>query len=107
MIVLVIVVVTMMVVTVAVVRMIMIVTVRLGGLVSAAFGLERRVDQRDLGAQALQQRFDRRIAREPQPPLQYLHRHMAVAKMPGETRERGKIRGPNLDQRFGFGNDFD
>ena len=32
---------------------------------------------------------------------------MAVAEMPGEPRERGKIGGARLDQRLGLGHDLD
>ena len=54
-----------------------------------------------------QQRLDRRIALEPQPPLQHLHRHMPVAEMPGEPRQRRQIGGARLDQRLGLGHDLD
>jgi len=82
-------------------------TVLLRGFVGAAFRLERRVDRNHLGAERLQQRLDRRISGEPQPPLQDLHRDMAVAEMPGEPRQHGKIAGTNLDQRFRLGHDLD
>jgi hypothetical protein len=75
--------------------------------VGAALGLEWRVDISKLGAEAFQQGLDRRIAAQPQPSFQNLHRHMTVAEVPGEPRQRGKVGGPRLDQRFGFGDDLD
>ena len=75
--------------------------------VGAALRLERRVDGGDLRAEAFQQRLDRRIALEPQPALQHLHRHMAVAEMPGEPRQRRQIGGARLDQRLGLGHHLD
>ena len=94
------------VVVVTVIVMVVIVAVR-GRVVGAALGLERRVDGDDLGAEALQQRLDRRIALEPQPALQNLHRHMAVAEMPGEPRQRRQIGGARLDQRLGLRHHLD
>jgi hypothetical protein len=78
-----------------------------GGLVGAAFGLERRFDRGNLGAQAFEQRFDCRISLQSQPAFQHLHRHMAVAEMPGEPRQRGQVGGAHLDQRFGLGHHLD
>jgi hypothetical protein len=87
--------------------MMVVMTMLLRSFVGAAFGLERRIDHGHLGAQALEQRFYRRIAGEPQPPLQELHRHMAVAEVPGQARESGKIGRANLEQRLGFSDDLD
>ena len=78
-----------------------------GRRVGAAFRLERRVDRNELRAEALQQRLDRRIALEPQPPLQHLHRHVTVAEMPGQPRQRRKVGGARLDQRLGLGHHLD
>lgn len=75
--------------------------------IGPALGLERRVDGDDLGAQPFQQRFDGRIALEAEPPLQNLHRHVPVAQMPGEPRQRRQIGGAHLDQRLGFGHHLD
>ena len=69
--------------------------------ISAAFRLERRLDGNELGTEALEQCLDRRIAAQPQPPLQHLNRHVSVAEMPGEPCERGKIGRARLDQRLG------
>jgi len=76
-------------------------------VVSSAFGLERRVDRDHLGAERRKQLFNRRIALHPQPLLQDLHRHMPVAEMPGEPRQRRKVGGAGLDQRFGLSDDLD
>ena len=76
-------------------------------VVSSAFGLERRVDRDHLGAERRKQLFNRRIALHPQPLLQDLHRHMPVAEMPGEPRQRRKVGGAGLDQRLGLSDDLD
>ena len=88
---------------------VMIVVVMIAGRcgIGAAFRLERRLDRDDLGAEALQQCLDRRIAPQPQPALQHLHRHMAVAEMPGEPRQRRQIGGARLDQRLGLRHHLD
>jgi hypothetical protein len=96
-----------MIVIVAVMMVVVTMAVLLGHLVGAAFRLERRVDYGDLRAEALQQRLDRRIAGKPQPALQNLNRNVPVAEMPGEPRERGKIRHARFQQRFGLGDDLD
>jgi hypothetical protein len=75
--------------------------------VGASLRLEGRIDDGDFRAEALQQCLDRRIAFEPQPALQHLHRHMAVAEMPGQPRQRRKVRRPRLDQRLGLRDHFD
>jgi hypothetical protein len=75
--------------------------------VGAALGLERRFDRDQLCAQSFQQRFDRRIAFEPKPSVEHLDRHVAVAQMPGQPGERGKIGRARLDQRLGLGHHLD
>ena len=91
---------------IVIVVMVMVVIARRRGI-GAALRLERRFDGDDLRAEALQQRLDRRIALEPQPALQHLHRHMTVAEMPGEPRQRRQIGGARLDQRLGLRHDLD
>lgn len=73
-------------VMVIVMMMIVVVAVRVRGLLGPAFRLERRFNLRDLGTEALQQRFNRRNASYSQPPLHDLNRHMMAAQMPGEPR---------------------
>src|SRR5207244_1598485 len=58
--------------------MVMVVVIADRRVISAALRLERRVDGNHLGAEAAQQRLDRRIGLEPEPAFQHLHRHMAV-----------------------------
>ena len=99
------VVVTMIVMVVTVMMVVM--TMLLRSFVGAAFGLERRINNGHLGAQALEQRFYRRIAGEPQPPLQDLHRYMTVTEMPGQARKRGKVGRANLEQQLGLSDDLD
>jgi len=94
------------------VMVVMVVTVvmivmRGGRLVGSALGLERRLDDGDFRAQPRQQRLDRGIAAQPQPPLENLHRDVTVAEMPCETRKRRQIGGTRLDQRLGLRHDFD
>jgi hypothetical protein len=76
------------------------------GVIGAALRLERRVDGHNLGAEAVQQRLDRGIRLQPEPALQNLHRHMAVAEVPGEPGERRQIGSARLDQRLGLGHDL-
>jgi len=76
-------------------------------VVGAALRLERRIDGNHLGAEALQQRLYRRIGLEPEPALQNLNRHVAVAEVPGEPRERRQIGSTRLDQRLGLRHDLD
>ena len=87
--------------------MIVVMMIARGRGVGAALRLERRVDGDHFRAEALQQRLDRRIALEPQAALQHLDRHMPVAEMPGEPRQRRQIGGARLDQRLGLGHDLD
>jgi hypothetical protein len=74
--------------------------------VGSTLRLERRVDRRDLRAEALQQCLDGGIALEPQPALQHLDRHVPVAKVPGQPRQPRQIGGARLDQRLGLGHDL-
>ncbi len=96
----------MVVMIVTVVVVMMLVAVRRRGI-GASLRLERRLDGDDLGAEAFEQSLDRRVALEPQPAFQHLHRNMAVAEMPGEPRQTGQIGGSRLDQRLGLGHDLD
>ena len=77
-----------------------------GGFVSTTFRLERRIDGDYLRAEAGQQRLDGRITLEPDPPLQHLDWHMAVAEMPGKPRQSREIGRPRFDQRLGLRHDL-
>ena len=92
-----------------VVLVIMVMVVRFTGRrrVGSAFRLERRLDRDDLGAKPLQQCLDRRVRPQPQPLFQDLHRHVAVAEVPGKPRQRREIDRPCLNERLGLGHHLD
>ena len=69
-----------------VVAMVMIVG---GRNIGAALGIKWRLDGDGSRAETRQQRFDRGIAPHAQAIGKELHRHVTVAEMPGEPRERG------------------
>jgi hypothetical protein len=75
--------------------------------ISAALGIERRFDRRQARAETDEQRFDRGIAPQPQPVRQDLHRHMAVAEMPGELGEVHEVAAAHLDQGLGLDHHLD
>lgn len=95
----------MMLMTVMFVAMVVIVARR--HLIGAAFRLERRFQRRHPGAERLEQFLGRRLAQRADAIRQQLHGDMAVAEMPGDTRQRGDVGGPRLEQRFRFGDDLD
>jgi hypothetical protein len=100
--------VTMSMIMVAVIMMVMVVVVSVvvgmgGGLVGPALRLERRLDDGDLRAGTGQPLLDGSIAFQPQLALEDLHRHVAVAEVPSESRQRREVGGPHLDQRLGLG----
>src|ERR1700676_954682 len=68
--------------------------------IGAAFGIERRLDLDDAGAEALYHRLDDVIAPDPQALRHDLGRQMAVAEMPGEANQMLRIAAPDLDQRL-------
>lgn len=76
----------MMMVMIVMVVMMRMIVMRMCRFVGAAFGLERRFEVHHLGAQRFQQRLDRWITLRPDTVRQKLHRHMAVAEMPGKPR---------------------
>lgn len=101
----------MVVMTVVIVVMVIVVMVMMGvrrnRLVSTTLGLERRVDDGDLGAQAGKQRLNGRIACQSQPALQDLDRHVTVAQVPSYTGKSRQVGGTHFDQRLRLGNDLD
>ncbi len=99
------VVVTMMVVTVVMVMMIMGMSRR--GLISPAFRLKWRVYGDDLRTGAGQPLLDDSVALQPQLAFENLHRHVAVAEVPGKPRKRRQIGSTHFDQRLGLGHDLD
>ena len=76
-------------------------------IVGAAFRLERRLKRRHLGAERLEQFLGRRLAQCADAVRQQLHGDVAVAEMPGDTRQRRDIGGARLEQRLRFGDDLD
>ncbi len=76
-------------------------------VIGAALRFERSINGGHLGAEAMQQRFDRGIGLQPEPALQNLHRHMTIAEMPGKSSESRQVDGTRLDQRLGFRDDLD
>jgi len=74
--------------------------------IGTTLGLERRIDRGDLRTGGLQQRFDIARAAHAQAIGQKFDRHMAVAEMPGEPRQRRRIRSTRFEQGFGFRHDF-
>jgi hypothetical protein len=95
-----------------IVMMIMIVVVAprrtdVGLHVSAALGIERRLERDDPCPKSLGHRLDDRIAADAQGPRQDFSRQMAVAEMPGDAGQSERVGSPNLRQRFGGGDDFD
>ena len=75
--------------------------------IGAAFRIERRLDGDNARAEALEQGSQGRVAAQADATAEDLHRHMAVAEMPGEPRQRHRIGGARLDQRLGLGHDLD
>jgi len=101
------VVVVIVVVVMMIVAVLMLVVMSDGNRISPAFGLEWRFDRDKLCAQPFQQRFDGRIALEPQPPVKHLDWDVAVTEMPGQASERAEVGGTHLDQRLGLGDHLD
>src|SRR5581483_11664064 len=71
-----------------------------------ALPLERRLDQRQPGAEAFQQRLHGRIATQTNAVWQHLHRRMTITEMPGDARERRQISSAHLNQRFWLRDDL-
>ena len=94
---------------IVIVTMVVAMVVRMGVIVAvlmvrvigrAHVGLERRGQRRDLGGDTGEHRLDLRVAAQPAPGGEDLHRHVAVAEPPGEARERDQIGNARLDQGF-------
>src|SRR5215813_1602605 len=66
--------------------------------IGAAFGIERRADLAHLRAQAFQHVDDDMIVADQDAALVDLRRQVAVAEMPGETREGGGAAAAHFDQ---------
>src|SRR5579863_4190604 len=75
--------------------------------VSAALGIERRLERDDPRPESLGHRLDDRIVADAQRLRQDFGRQMAVAEMPGDAGQSDPVGGPDLRQRLGCGDDFD
>jgi hypothetical protein len=82
-------------------------TCPMAGGVSAAFGIEWRLDLDDARAEALHHFLDDMIAPDPQRLAHDLGRQMAIAKMPGEPNQMERIMTADFEQRLRRGHDFD
>ena len=71
--------------------------------ISAALGIERRLERDHTGAQTLDHRLDHRIAADAESLWHYLGRQMAVAEVPGDAGQRQRVGGSDFRQRFGLG----
>lgn len=100
---------TMVVVMIAVIAMRMVVVaVRVAGIgVSAAFGIERRLDLDHARAEAFHHGLDDVVAADAQSFGHDLRRQMAIAEMPGDADEVMRIAAADLEQRLGRRNHFD
>jgi hypothetical protein len=77
------------------------------GLISAAFGIERRLDLDDPRAEPLQHLRDDVVTPDTQRLLGDLRRQMAVSEVPGEPDHVLRVAALDLDQRLGGGHDLD
>jgi hypothetical protein len=75
--------------------------------VSAAFGIERRLDLDDARAQPLHHRLDHMIAADAQSPLRDLGRQVSVAEVPGEADQMLRVARPDFQERLGRRHHFD
>ena len=77
------------------------------GGIGAAFGIERRLDLDDAGAEPLHHRLDDMISANAQALRHNLRRQMTVAEVPGDPDQMMRIAALDLDQRLGCGNHLD
>ena len=68
--------------------------------VGAVLGFEHRIDRVDRRTETGQHRFEHMITADAQLVADDLHLRVAVAEMPGEPRERGRVGGSDFDQRL-------
>ena len=79
----------------------------LGLHVSAALGIERRLERDDPRPKSFGHRLDDRIAADAERFRQDFGRQMAVAQMPGESSKGERVGGPDFRERLGRGDDLD
>jgi hypothetical protein len=75
--------------------------------VSPAFGIEWRLERNHPSPEPRRHRLDHRVAADAQRFRQHFGQEMAVAKVPGDAGHRQGVGGPDLRQRFGFGQHLD
>lgn len=76
-------------------------------IIGATLRLERRFDAAHGHIQTTQQSLRRIRPQKTQIPRVNFDRNMVVSKQPGCPRERRKVAGTDLQQRFGTSHDFD
>ena len=79
----------------------------LGLHISAALGIERRLESDDPRPKPLGHRLDDGISADAQRLRQDFSWQMTVAEMPGDPGQSRSVGGPDLRQRLGRGDDFD
>jgi CRP-like cAMP-binding protein len=80
---------------------------RVRGGIGAAFGIERRLDLDDAGAEPGHHRLDDVVAADAQALRHNLGRQMAVAEMPGDPHQMERIGATDFNQRLGSGDHLD
>ena len=75
--------------------------------IGAAFGIESRLDQSDLGPQSAHHLLDDMIAADADLCVKNLHGQMPVAQMPGDMGELARIADADFRQRLGPAEHFD
>jgi hypothetical protein len=80
---------------------------RRGGDIGAAFGIERRLDLDDCRAKPPSHILDHMIAPDAQALLQEFGRQVAIAEVPGDAHQRGRVGATNFRETFWRGDDFD
>lgn len=68
--------------------------------IGAAFGIERRLDERDFAAKAARHVLDDVITSDPQGASGQFHRQVAIAEMPGDPGERDRVLATDFGERF-------
>ncbi len=79
---------------------------RVRGAVGAALGVERRIHLAHDRPKSLQHAGDHVVPTDQDPFAVDLSGEVAVAEVPGEAEERGRIPGAHLEQGFGAREDF-
>src|SRR6478672_8116830 len=80
-------------------RMVVTMIMRFSYSIGAAFGIESRFDQGDLGAEAAHHLLDHMIAADADFRLENLHGQMTVAQMPRDIRKLARIAHADFRQR--------